>query len=202
MSSHHFVREDQEPAVFVLEQVNQGILFQLLEWSPRLIVAQKAVELITSLGVKIDVVLCDEDLCDNFRDMLAFQMPVRFVVMEQNETCYAQGISFLVRQGCKAVHILGEIPYEEMKQLSVAFPLDIAVWNNDYKWNCCRSGQFRKWVTAGSSFIINAREQIKFQVDTTFKRRLVHDDLIVDLLEDGMISFQCMGPFWLGEYIN
>ena len=46
MSSHHFVKEQQEPAVFILEV--EGISFEtvapLLEWSPTLLVAQEAVE--------------------------------------------------------------------------------------------------------------------------------------------------------------
>ena len=46
MSSHHFVKEQQEPAVFILDV--EGISFDtvapLLEWSPTLLVVQEAVE--------------------------------------------------------------------------------------------------------------------------------------------------------------
>ncbi len=59
MSSHHFVKEQQEPAVFILNPsgINFESVASLLEWSPTLLVDQESVDLVLSWGIKIDVVL-------------------------------------------------------------------------------------------------------------------------------------------------
>lgn len=56
MSSHHVIRENQEPAIVFLhpECVRYDIAAQLMEWSPLIIVAEQAFELIHSWNIKID----------------------------------------------------------------------------------------------------------------------------------------------------
>ncbi len=59
MSSHHIVKEKQEPALYIHElgDFNEEYLGQLLEWSPTLIVNAAAYEKVNSLGLKIDIVV-------------------------------------------------------------------------------------------------------------------------------------------------
>lgn len=59
MSSHHIVREKQEPALYIhnLGNFNEEYLGQLLEWSPTLIVNATNYEKVISLGLKVDVVI-------------------------------------------------------------------------------------------------------------------------------------------------
>src|SRR5688572_9528047 len=59
MSSHHIVREKQEPALYIhhLGTFDEEYLGQLLEWSPTLIVNASVYEKALSLGLKIDVVV-------------------------------------------------------------------------------------------------------------------------------------------------
>jgi hypothetical protein len=59
MSSHHIVREKQEPALLImsLEGFESENLGQILEWSPTLIVNEDIYELVDSMGIKIDAVL-------------------------------------------------------------------------------------------------------------------------------------------------
>jgi len=66
MSSHHIVRDDQEPALIIAngEACSYELLGQLLEWSPFVIVLDSAMERALELGIKVDVLLGDliEDL--------------------------------------------------------------------------------------------------------------------------------------------
>lgn len=203
MSSHHFVREDQEPALFITGSVNQKILLQLLEWSPKVIVVQEAVELIVSLGVKIDVVLCEAEVYDHFQAILSFQMPIQFILVDDSSTGYIQqGLSFLKEQNHKAVHLLGETSSEEMAQMAKLAPFDIVIWSNDRKWSCCRSGQFSKWVTGGSVFILDKDEDVAIHTGVDLSRHETQDHNAIKLLADGMITFQKNGLFWLGEHID
>lgn len=59
MSSHHIVREKQEPALLILDLhgFNEENLGQLLEWSPTIIVDEKVYNATDSLGIKIDGVI-------------------------------------------------------------------------------------------------------------------------------------------------
>ena len=56
MSSHHVVREKQEPALLVLglDNFDDELLGQLLEWSPTVVATPQTVEKLLSYGIKID----------------------------------------------------------------------------------------------------------------------------------------------------
>ena len=62
MSSHHIIREKQEPALLIVDLLDFDLenLGQLLEWSPTVIVLKDAVEKVYSLGLKIDVIIDNE----------------------------------------------------------------------------------------------------------------------------------------------
>ena len=63
MSSHHIVRDDQEPALIIANgaECSSELLGQLLEWSPIVIVLDSAMERVINLGIKVDVLLGDFD---------------------------------------------------------------------------------------------------------------------------------------------
>ena len=63
MSSHHIVRDDQEPALIIANgaSCSQELLGQLLEWSPLVIVLDSAIERVLEIGIKVDVLLGDFD---------------------------------------------------------------------------------------------------------------------------------------------
>ena len=95
MSSHHIVREKQEPALLImsLNGFNYENLGQLLEWSPTVVVDEREYENIDSLGIKIDAVISSElspDLQDNtlviHTEGNPLQDALKFLVGEQYPT--------------------------------------------------------------------------------------------------------------------
>jgi thiamine pyrophosphokinase len=62
MSSHHVVREKQEPALLVLGLDNfaDELLGQLLEWSPTVIATEQTAEKLNTYGIKIDWLISNE----------------------------------------------------------------------------------------------------------------------------------------------
>ncbi len=64
MSSHHIVREKQEPALLVLglDSFSDELLGQLLEWSPTVIVTELTAERINAYGIKIDWIISNVKL--------------------------------------------------------------------------------------------------------------------------------------------
>ena len=63
MSSHHIVRDDQEPALIIANGAacQPELLGQLLEWSPLVVVLDSAMERVMELDIKVDVLLGDFD---------------------------------------------------------------------------------------------------------------------------------------------
>jgi thiamine pyrophosphokinase len=59
MSSHHVVREKQEPALLVLglDNFSDELLGQLLEWSPTVITTPQTAERLNAYGIKIDWII-------------------------------------------------------------------------------------------------------------------------------------------------
>lgn len=64
MSSHHIIRENQEPALFIAapHSLADDYLNQLLEWSPTVITLSEHYELLKSREIKIDVILDNQAL--------------------------------------------------------------------------------------------------------------------------------------------
>lgn len=57
MSSHHIVRENQEPALLIedFHALSRGNLDQLLEWSPTVITNVHSIDFLLSEGIKADI---------------------------------------------------------------------------------------------------------------------------------------------------
>ena len=80
MSSHHFVKEQQEPAVLILN--TEGFSFDsispLLEWVPTVLVAETCVEQVLTWVIKIDVILASQEFQQKNLQLLEEQYPLKF----------------------------------------------------------------------------------------------------------------------------
>jgi len=109
MSSHHIVKDDQEPALIIANgaECSHELLGQLLEWSPFVIVLDSAIERVLELGIKIDVLLGDFDRGfdpEYYRDQ---QYPLEIVYApDQNKTDLEKAFDYLVQKGHNAVNVI------------------------------------------------------------------------------------------------
>ncbi len=109
MSSHHIVRDEQEPALLIAngEACQPELLGQLLEWSPVVVVLDSAVWRVLDLGIKIDVLLGDFDRDLDLDAVRAQQYPLEVVHMpDQDKTDLEKGIEYLIERGFPAVNIV------------------------------------------------------------------------------------------------
>lgn len=109
MSSHHIVRDDQEPALIIANGAacSYELLGQLLEWSPIVIVLDNAIDRVLQLDIKIDVLLGDFD--DNFNPELykEKQFPLEIVhAPNQDKTDLEKAFDYLIEKGHKAVNVV------------------------------------------------------------------------------------------------
>ena len=109
MSSHHIVRDDQEPALIIANglECNSELLGQLLEWSPYVIVLDSAIERVIELGIKVDVLLGDFDRNFDAQFYAANHYPIEIVhTPDQNKTDLQKAFDFLIEKGHKAVNVV------------------------------------------------------------------------------------------------
>jgi len=109
MSSHHIVRDDQEPALIIANGAacSPELLGQLLEWSPLVIVLDSAIERVLELEIKVDVLLGDFDRgfdADYYKEK---QYPIEIVhTPDQDKTDLEKAFDYLITKGHKAANVI------------------------------------------------------------------------------------------------
>ncbi|TRX39680.1 thiamine diphosphokinase [Flavobacterium restrictum] len=109
MSSHHIVRDDQEPALIIANgaSCNPELLGQLLEWSPLVIVLDSAMERVMQLDIKVDVLLGDFDRGFDPEQYQTTQYPLEIVhTPDQNKTDLEKALDYLIARKIPAVNIV------------------------------------------------------------------------------------------------
>ena len=109
MSSHHIVRDDQEPALIIAngESCSSELLGQLLEWSPIVIVLDSAITRVLELGIKVDVLLGDFDRNFNAEKYKDSQYPIEIVYTpNQNKTDLEKAFDYLIERKIPAVNVV------------------------------------------------------------------------------------------------
>jgi thiamine pyrophosphokinase len=110
MSSHHIVKDKQEPALIIANGASCKfeLLEQLLGWSPFVVVLDGAIERVLDLGIKVDVLLGDFDRGEvDLEKIKKDQFPIEIIhTPDQEKTDLEKGIEFLIKRGFPAVNIL------------------------------------------------------------------------------------------------
>ena len=109
MSSHHFVRDKQEPALIIAngEECSNEVLNQLLEWNPFVLVLDGALDRVLMKGVKVDAVIGDFDSINVNRLSVEDEQHIEWLVDEdQDTTDLEKGLKYLHDNGHKAANIV------------------------------------------------------------------------------------------------
>jgi len=187
MSSHHIVRDNQEPALLVLQAgtVSFEIIEELLEWSPSIIVHESEIELFVFRGIKIDAVIFEEDHRDEIIDKIQNQLPVH-LISYRTESALTTGLSFLQEKKHSYVNIVTDNAGILDSLKSLENPKNISVFHQDIRWSLVRSGHFEKWVANGVGItLLDHNEQIVLNGD-----------------KENMIKINKSGNFWIGETLR
>lgn len=109
MSSHHIVRDDQEPALIIANGAacSQDLMNQLLEWSPFIVVLDEAIERVIALNIKVDVLIGDFDRAFDPNVYLEKQYPLEIIhCTDQESTDLEKALDFLLQKGIKAANVI------------------------------------------------------------------------------------------------
>ena len=141
MSSHHVVREKQEPALLVLglDGFDDELLGQLLEWSPSVITTQQTAETLNAYGIKIDWMITsgnDDDLQSDVK-----------LMSPGDDNLTDAALKYLVSYEYPAVNIVtDELNLKDYEHF--ANQIDLVIFNNRHKIYPINPG-FRKWKPGG-----------------------------------------------------
>lgn len=109
MSSHHIVRDDQEPALIIANgaSCNPELLGQLLEWSPLVVVLDSAIERVMQLDIKVDVLLGDFDRGFDPEIYKTSQYPIEIIhTPDQNKTDLEKAFDYLIDRNIPMVNVV------------------------------------------------------------------------------------------------
>ncbi len=162
MSSHHIVREKQEPALLVLGLDNfpNELLGQLLEWSPTVIATHQTAAKLVANGIKIDWIITNRA-----QDVL---QPDVKLMSAGDDNLTGAALKYLASHEFPAVNIVtDELNLESYRPF--ADKINIVIFNNRKKIYPVNSG-FSKWEPKGGiiellspahNFEFKGLEQIK-----------------------------------------
>jgi hypothetical protein len=194
MSSHHFVREGQEPALMIIDAIDYERIAPLLEWAPIVLVHENSIEDVLSWGIKIDGVICNSARVGKLKDTLAGQMPLEMIEFSADRDGTNSAIEFLVDEKQEAVCIVVQ-DVKKIMSITTSLPskINITLLTQDLRWSLIRNGRFEKWMTKGQQFFF------RFDSDFHEKEGVIEQDDKLITERDGIIKLKNDQAFWLGE---
>jgi thiamine pyrophosphokinase len=159
MSSHHIVRDDQEPALIIANGAScqPELLGQLLEWSPLVVVLDSAIERVMHLDIKIDVLLGDFDRDFDPEIYKTKQYPLEIVhTPDQNKTDLEKALDYLIERKMPAVNIVwatgkrADHTITNLTNIVRYRDLIKIVILDDHSKIFLLPNKFEKWYTAGT----------------------------------------------------
>jgi thiamine pyrophosphokinase len=181
MSSHHVVREKQEPALLVLGLDNfaDELLGQLLEWSPTVITTPQTAERLNAYGIKIDWIITND--ADG-----ALQSDVKLLPTNA-DTLINAALKHLITHGFPSVNIVtDEVNLADYEPY--ATQINLVIFNNGKKIFPINSG-FSKWKPAGETIELLTPGK-KLEVKGLEKI----NDRLYKTIRDGLFSLHFDGP--------
>jgi len=197
MSSHHFVREGQEPALYIVDPLSLALVEPLLEWAPLVIVSGHALTDVLKWKIKIDVVLLPQGAAINHTDAIANQGPVEILWYQNDEDIADILVTFLTRQKCSGLNIITRaMPDVFERWIMKINELDISIIDTTTKWSAVQS-TFQKWLPEKTNLYLRSAQR---SYEYTGLQRTGDQSFLTD--ENGVITIRSDFPFWVGEFLE
>lgn len=161
MSSHHIVRDNQEPALIIANGADCGddLLQQLMEWSPYVLALDGAVHRLLERNIRFDAWLGDFDSVAGVDETALSKMGdiQRIWAEDQDKTDLQKGIEFLISKG----HVAANIIWGTGRRADHTINNMATLWRyhdqitlsllDDHSRVYPLNRQFKKWYPAGTA---------------------------------------------------
>lgn len=180
MSSHHIVRENQEPALIVsaYNELEAEYIGQLLEWSPTVITNDDTVDFFLAAGMKIDVVFSAKEAIYPQEQIKVFSIQKGFI---------PDALDYAIQHHHKAINIVGNVVDDITAYCHL---INIVVLFDGTRYVYVRE-RYEKWKEAGARMFI-AEQTLKSLVGI---KKVGPDTFVVE--QDGFIYLE----FNADEYV-
>ncbi|PRD48780.1 thiamine diphosphokinase [Sphingobacterium haloxyli] len=140
MSSHHIIRENQEPALIVAayEALDEEYMGQLLEWSPTIIANDDTIDFFLAANIKVDVVFSVKEITYPQEQIRTFQIKNGFI---------PDALDYLIQNDHEAVNIVCDGPEDILA--SYCTLINIVVLSHRIRYVYVRD-RYEKWKEAGA----------------------------------------------------
>ncbi len=205
MSSHHIVRDEQEPALYIHSADNFTLeaLGDLLEWSPTVIVNTSVFSKVVAFGIKVDGIL--GTLAADEAELLQSQEPIRrFDTGDSGLIGLLQTLYAEKYQGLNVATLEEDAPSVLIGLNAYSGSIDCTLLTMSMRAIRLRHALFEKWVTGGSfEILVTGRNQLS---TTGFDEDLdgaVLDKVTLKKTDPGMIRVRCeTPPYWFVERVE
>lgn len=192
MSSHHIVRENQEPALLIedLFLIDEEDLGQLLEWSPTIVIEERTMDLLDARGYKFDIVFTKNAINASQENLKVISYDVAFL---------KAAIEYLIAHQYKAVNIVSD-------QLDLGYyrayleQINIVLFSNGFRYYFVTTG-FTKWKAEGERILIVSADKDE---DNKYTGLIKVNDKEYEMEKDGLfiLEFSQVKYILIGEKIT
>src|SRR5690606_38028890 len=140
MSSHHIVRENQEPALIVAsyEALDEEYMGQLLEWSPTILASDDTIDFFLAADIKVDVVFSSHASTYQQEQIKNFPIKKEFI---------SDALDYLIQNNYKAVNIVSDILVEALEAYCAL--INIVVLSHGKRYVYVKK-YYEKWKETGA----------------------------------------------------
>lgn len=207
MSSHHVVRDEQEPALLVWQpgQISREQVGELLEWSPRVVVHQQALEEVLNWGIKLDAVWAHPEQLAEAAALTAYQQPVEILSLPPASASLPSVLAWLQEKKQHSLYLMADARADNFLLLNNLRrhpdALQVQVISGGWRYSLFTKGKLQKWYPEGRLLCVVAFEG---PVDVkNIGYNLLHQDeqmQKISLEEPGLLEISG-SAFWLGEQL-
>lgn len=146
MSSHHIVRENQEPALIVdsINDLSEEYIGQLLEWSPTIFVSEQALNYFLQRDIKVDF------LISNNPQVQPLQQDIKVLPLEKG--IITDALEYLCSNDYKAANIISSIIPKNIEEYCQR--INLVVFSEQRKYVCVCE-KYEKWQIKGAKIFVD-----------------------------------------------
>ena len=195
MSSHHFVKEGQEPALLIIDALADDHLMAILEWSPMVLVVASAMPTVASWGIRVDAVFVDQHA---HNDSVAYESAPHIgaaILIDSNELV-SSVLCFLRQHLQYALQVMTTPDEEDFRTWESTGDFPVTLFDTSTKWSRISAGQFEKWMPEGAELCV--RTDAGFDVSGAISNKTNQ----VKTARAGLVRISSAAPFWIGEHLR
>lgn len=194
MSSHHFVKEKQEPALFIHSEqsLNLELLGQLLEWSPFVIADEHVLYYINHEPIKIDLIIQQNLSDEEIDEWTANQADLSILKLSSTENKLMAVLQYLEKENHKALSLLACSDEQIKKLQDIPTNIDIIQYADEYK-GFFMMHDFKKWKVKDSVFEI-------FDAPIETKNLIFCNHSTWKVVSDGLVEINLIKKTYIKEY--